>query len=71
MVRHAGSSTGIVHADMILTRSKVKVKVTRLLNVPIIAENCTFATSISSTILARSSKLMFRDDSIAPALQLF
>ena len=31
---HAGSTTGIVHADMTLTRSKVKVKVkvTGLLN---------------------------------------
>jgi len=70
-MEHRDSTTRIVHADVILIRSKVKVKVTRLLNVPIIAENCTFATSISSTILARSSKLMFRDDSIAPALQLF
>jgi len=25
MVGHAGSSTGIVHADMTLTRSKVKI----------------------------------------------
>jgi len=30
MVGHAGSSTGIVHADMTLTRAKVKV--TGLLN---------------------------------------
>ena len=32
MVEHAGSPTGIMHADMTLTRSKVKVKVTGLLN---------------------------------------
>jgi len=32
MVGHAGSSTGIVHADMILTPCRVKVKVTELLN---------------------------------------
>ena len=31
VVGHAGSPTGIVHADMTLTRSKVKVKVTELL----------------------------------------
>jgi len=31
MVGHAGSPTGIVHADMTLTQSKVKVKVTGLL----------------------------------------
>jgi len=29
-VGHAGSPTGTVHADMTLTRSKVKVKVTGL-----------------------------------------
>jgi len=32
MVGHVGSPTGIVHADVTLTRSKVKVKVTGLLN---------------------------------------
>jgi len=32
MVGHAGSHTGIVHADMTLTRTKVKVKVRGLLN---------------------------------------
>jgi len=31
-VGHAGSTTGSVYADMTLTRSKVKVKVTGLLN---------------------------------------
>jgi len=32
MVGHAGSTTGIVHADMTLARSKVKVKVMEHLN---------------------------------------
>jgi len=32
MVGQAGGPTGIVHADMTLTRSKVKAKVTGLLN---------------------------------------
>jgi len=32
MVRRAGSPTGIVHADVTLTRSEIKVKVTGLLN---------------------------------------
>jgi len=32
MLRHADNPTGIVHADMTLTRSKVKVEVTELLN---------------------------------------
>jgi len=31
MVGHAGSLTRIMHANMILTRSKVKVKLTELL----------------------------------------
>ena len=32
MVGHAGSTTGIIYADVTLTRSKVKVKVTEHLN---------------------------------------
>jgi len=32
MVRQIGSPTGIVHADMTLTRSKVKIRITGLLN---------------------------------------
>jgi len=43
MVGHTGSTTGIVHADMILTRSKVKVKVTGLLNFPKLAKPCMLA----------------------------
>jgi len=42
MVQHADRTTGIVHADMTLTRSKVKVtvKVTELLNFPKLAKPC-------------------------------
>ena len=40
MVTHAGSTTGIVHADMTLTRSKVSVKVTGLLNFWKSAKSC-------------------------------
>ena len=42
MVGRAGSPTPILHVNVTLTRSKVKVKVTGLLEVPKIAENCTF-----------------------------
>ena len=44
MVWHAGSPTGIVHADLTLTRSmvKVKIKVTGLLKFRKLSENCTF-----------------------------
>ena len=40
MVGHAGSATGTVHADMTLTRSKVKVKLTGLLNFRKLAKPC-------------------------------
>jgi len=40
MVGHAGSTTGIVHADMTLTRSKFKIKVTGLLNFRKLAKPC-------------------------------
>ena len=50
MVWHAGSPTGIVHADLTLTRSmvKVKIKVTELLKF----RKLHFCRSISSAILA-------------------
>ena len=48
------------------TRSKVKVKVTELLKL----QKLHFSGSISSTILAWSSKLMVGSDSMAPDLQL-
>jgi len=40
MVGHAGSSARSVYADMTLTRSKVKVKVTGLLNFRKLAKPC-------------------------------
>jgi len=40
MVGNAGSATGIVHADVTLTRSNVKVKVTGLLNCQQLAKPC-------------------------------
>jgi len=43
MFGHAGSPTGIVHADMTLTRSNVKVKVTELLNFRKLAKPCMLA----------------------------
>jgi len=43
MVGRAGSPAGIVDADMTLTRSKVKVKVTGLLNFRQLAKPCMLA----------------------------
>ena len=43
MVGHAGSRTRTVHADMTLTRSKVKVKVTGLWNFRKLAKPCMHA----------------------------
>jgi len=40
----AGSTTGIVHANMTLTRSKVKVEVTGLLNFRKLASPCMLAS---------------------------
>jgi len=40
VVGRAGSTTGIVHADMTLTQSKVKVKVTGLLNFRKLTKPC-------------------------------
>jgi len=64
MVRQVGSSICIVHADMTLTRCKVKV--TGLLNF----RKLHFSRSIPSAILAWSSKLMVECDSMGPSLQL-
>jgi len=50
MVGHAGSTTGIVHADMTLTRSKVKVKVTALLNFRKLAKPCMLAAMTVSPL---------------------
>jgi len=43
MVGRAGSPAGIVHADMTLTRSKIKAKVGRLLNFRQLAKPCMLA----------------------------
>jgi len=53
-VGRAGSRTRTEYADVTLTRPKVKVKVTGLLNF----RKLHFSTLISSAILACSSKLM-------------
>jgi len=67
MVGHDGSPICIAHADMTLTWSKVKVKVTDFLNF----HKLHFSTSISSAILVCSSKLMVDYYSMGPSLQLF
>jgi len=62
MVWLTGSPTRIVHVDVTLTRSKVKVMLTGLLKL----QNCRklhFSTSISSAILEWSLKLMVDHDS--------
>ena len=66
MVGHAGNSTGIVHAHVTLTPSKVKVKVTELVKL----RKLHFSRSISSAISAWSSKLMVDGHSMGPGLQL-
>jgi len=43
MVGHAGSPTNTVYVDVTLTRSKVKVKVTGLLNLRQLAKPCMLA----------------------------
>jgi len=48
MVGHAGNSTGIVHADMTLTRSKVKV--TGLLNFRQLAKSCMLAAMTAAPL---------------------
>jgi len=44
------STTGIVHADVTLTRSKVNVKVTELLNFPKLAKPCMLAAMTVSAL---------------------
>ena len=58
MVGQVGSPTCIVHADMTLTQSKVKVKVTGLSNFP----KLHFFRSLSSAILVDH-------DSMGPSLE--
>ena len=57
MVGHAGSTTGIVHADVTLTRSKVKVKVTGLLNFRQLAKPCMLAAMTVSPLAGLSGKV--------------
>jgi len=66
MVGHAGCHTCIVHVDVTLTGSKVKVKVMGLIKF----QKLHFSVSISSAILAWSSKLMHDHDSTGTSLQL-
>ena len=66
MVGHAASPTCIVHVDMTLTRSKIKVKVTGLLKF----RKLHFSRSIYSAILVWCPKLMVDRDSTGPNLQL-
>jgi len=47
---HAGITTGTVHADITLTRSKVKVKVTGLLNFRKLAKPCMLAAMTVSPL---------------------
>jgi len=56
MVGHADSPTGIVHADMTLTRSKVKV--TGLLNVQKLLKPCMLAAMTVSPLAELSSLLL-------------
>ena len=57
MVGHAGSTTGIVDADVTLTRSKVKIKVTGLLNFRQLAKPCMLATMTVSPLAGLSGIL--------------
>ena len=50
MVGRAGSTTGIVHADMTLNRSKVKVKVTGLLNFRQLAKPCMLVAMTAASL---------------------
>ena len=58
MVGHAGSTTGIVHADMTLTRSNVKVKVMGLLNFWKLAKPCLLAAMTVSPLAGLSGLVL-------------
>jgi len=66
MVLYGGSPICAVHADMTLTRSKVKVKVTGLQKF----RKLRLRKSISSASMTHSSKLMVDHGSMRPDLQL-
>jgi len=57
MIRQDGSPTCIVHADVTLTRSKVKVKVTGLLNFPKLPKPCMLAAMTVSPLAGLSGFL--------------
>jgi len=50
MVGYAGSPTYIAYVDMTLTRSKVKVKVTGLLNFRQLAKSCMLAAMTAAPL---------------------
>jgi len=54
MVGHAGSPTGIVYVDMTFTRSKVKIKITGLLNFRKLAKPCMLAAMTVSPLAGLS-----------------
>jgi len=56
MVGHAGSTTGIVHADVTLTRSKVKVTVTGILSFRKLWKPCMLAAMTVSPLVGLSGK---------------
>jgi len=53
-VRQAGSTTGIVHADVTLTLTRSKVKVTGLLNLRKLARPCMLAAMTVSPLAGLS-----------------
>jgi len=54
MVGQAGSTTRIVHADVTVTRSKAKVKVTGVLNFRQLAKSCMLAAMTVSPLAGLS-----------------
>jgi len=67
MVGFTGSPVRIVYANVTLTRSKLKVKVTELLKFRKL-HFCMFSRPISSAILPCSSKLMADYDTMVGAI---
>jgi len=66
LIWYVGRSRPDMRTSLTWTRSKVKVKVTELPKL----RKLHFSTSISSAVLAWSSKLMVGGDSMGPALQV-
>jgi len=59
MVGHAGSPTRSVYVDVTLTRFKVKVKVTRLLNFRQLAKPCMLAAMTAAPLRGFLVSLLF------------